>query len=53
MICQRARKTVTALFADIKGLMELMENLDPEEVRAIVDPGAERLGRPEHHENCR
>jgi class 3 adenylate cyclase len=32
------RKTVTALFADIKGSMELMEDLDPEEVRAIVDP---------------
>src|SRR5215469_15676296 len=25
------RKTVTALFADIKGSMELMEDLDPEE----------------------
>ena len=32
------RKTVTALFADIKGSMELMEELDPEEARAIVDP---------------
>jgi class 3 adenylate cyclase/tetratricopeptide (TPR) repeat protein len=32
------RKMVTALFADIKGSMELMENLDPEEARAIVDP---------------
>lgn len=32
------RKTVTALFADIKGSTELMEELDPEEVRAIVDP---------------
>jgi predicted ATPase/class 3 adenylate cyclase len=31
-------KTVTALFADIKGSMELMEDLDPEEARAIVDP---------------
>jgi ribosomal protein L40E len=27
------RKTVTALFADIKGSMELTENLDPEEAR--------------------
>jgi class 3 adenylate cyclase len=26
------------LFADIKGSMELMEGLDPEEARAIVDP---------------
>jgi class 3 adenylate cyclase len=32
------RKTVTALFADIKGSMELMEDLDPEEAQAIVDP---------------
>jgi class 3 adenylate cyclase/tetratricopeptide (TPR) repeat protein len=32
------RKTVTALFADIKGSMDLMERLDPEEARAIVDP---------------
>ncbi len=32
------RKSVTALFADIKGSMELIEDLDPEEARAIVDP---------------
>src|ERR1700680_1229849 len=32
------RKTVTALFADIKGSMELMEELDPEEGRAIIYP---------------
>jgi class 3 adenylate cyclase len=32
------RKTVTALFADIKSSMELIEDLDPEEARAIVDP---------------
>ena len=32
------RKTVTALFANIKGSMELIEDLDPEEARAIVDP---------------
>ena len=32
------RKTVTALFADIKGSMELLEDLDPEEARAIIDP---------------
>jgi class 3 adenylate cyclase len=31
------RKTVTALFADIKGSMELMADLDPEEARAVVD----------------
>src|SRR5262249_27846722 len=32
------RKTVTALFADIKGSMELIEDLDPEEARTLVDP---------------
>jgi class 3 adenylate cyclase len=32
------RKTVTAMFADIKGSTELMEELDPEEARAIIDP---------------
>ena len=32
------RKTVTALFADIKGSMDLMEDLDPEEARAVIDP---------------
>jgi class 3 adenylate cyclase/tetratricopeptide (TPR) repeat protein len=32
------RKTVTALFADIKGSTELMAELDPEAARAIIDP---------------
>ncbi len=32
------RKTITALFADFKGSMSLIEDLDPEEARAIVDP---------------
>jgi class 3 adenylate cyclase len=32
------RKTVTALFADIKGSTELMEDLDPEDARALIDP---------------
>jgi class 3 adenylate cyclase/tetratricopeptide (TPR) repeat protein len=32
------RKTVTALFADIKGSTELEQDLDPEAARAIVDP---------------
>ena len=35
---QGERKTVTALFADIKGSTELMRDLDPEEARAIIDP---------------
>src|SRR3984957_4997920 len=32
------RKTVTALFADLKGSTEVMADLDPEEARAIIDP---------------
>jgi class 3 adenylate cyclase/tetratricopeptide (TPR) repeat protein len=35
---EEERKTVTALFADIKGSTELMADLDPEEARAIIDP---------------
>ena len=37
------RKTITALFADIKGSMELIEDLDPEEARRIVDPALQRM----------
>jgi class 3 adenylate cyclase len=43
------RKTVTALFADIKGSMELMEGLDPEEARAIVDPALKLMIDAVHH----
>jgi predicted ATPase/class 3 adenylate cyclase len=32
------RKTITALFADIKGSTALIEDLDPEEARRIIDP---------------
>jgi predicted ATPase/class 3 adenylate cyclase len=32
------RKTITALFADIKGSMDLLEDLDPEEARQLIDP---------------
>src|SRR6516162_6501155 len=32
------RKIVTALFADLKGSTELLETIDPEEGRAIVEP---------------
>ena len=32
------RKTVTALFADIKGSMELIEDLDPEDARRLSIP---------------
>jgi class 3 adenylate cyclase/tetratricopeptide (TPR) repeat protein len=37
-VVEGERKTVTALFADIKGSMELIESLDPEDASAILDP---------------
>ena len=37
------RKTVTALFADIKGSMELIEDLDPEEARRVIDPALQLM----------
>ncbi|MBV8771964.1 MAG: AAA family ATPase [Deltaproteobacteria bacterium] len=37
------RKTITALFADIKGSTELVEELDPEEAQAIVDPALKMM----------
>src|SRR6058998_2883603 len=37
------RKTITALFADIKGSVEMMEGLDPEEARSIVDPALQLM----------
>jgi class 3 adenylate cyclase len=32
------RKTITALFADIKGSMDLLEDVDPEDARQLIDP---------------
>jgi class 3 adenylate cyclase len=43
------RKTVTALFADIKGSMDLMEDLDPEEARRLVDPALKLMMDAVHH----
>src|SRR5271155_622995 len=37
-LAEGERKMVTALFADLKGSTELMESLDLEEARAIIDP---------------
>src|SRR5713101_5552600 len=42
------RKTVTALFADIKGSTELIEDLDPEEARAIIDPALKLMIEAAH-----
>jgi class 3 adenylate cyclase len=43
------RKTVTSLFADIKGSTELEEDLDPEEARAIIDPALKLMIAAVHH----
>jgi hypothetical protein len=37
------RKTITALFADLKGSTVLIEGLDPEEARAIIDPALQLM----------
>jgi class 3 adenylate cyclase len=37
------RKTITALFADLKGSTALIEELDPEEARAIIDPALQLM----------
>ncbi|MGH7966378.1 MAG: adenylate/guanylate cyclase domain-containing protein, partial [Candidatus Binatia bacterium] len=42
------RKTVTALFADITGSMELIEDLDPEEARRIIDPALQLMMEAVH-----
>jgi hypothetical protein len=38
------RKTITALFADIKGSTELMRDIDPEEAQFILDPALRLMG---------
>ena len=37
------RKTITALFSDIKGSMELIEGLDPEDARRLIDPALQHM----------
>src|SRR5262249_57829350 len=42
------RKTITALFADIQGSMDLLEDRDPEEARGIVDPALKLMMEAVH-----
>ena len=42
------RKTITALFADIKGSMDLLEDRDPEEARRIIDPALKLMMEAVH-----
>jgi class 3 adenylate cyclase/predicted ATPase len=37
------RKTITALFADLKGSTALIEGLDPEDARAVIDPALQLM----------
>jgi class 3 adenylate cyclase/predicted ATPase len=37
------RKAISVLFADIKGSMNLIEDLDPEEARRIIDPALQLM----------
>jgi class 3 adenylate cyclase/predicted ATPase len=37
------RKTITALFADLKGSTELIHDLDPEGARSIIDPALKSM----------
>jgi class 3 adenylate cyclase/DNA-binding winged helix-turn-helix (wHTH) protein/tetratricopeptide (TPR) repeat protein len=43
------RKTVTALLADLKGSMGLVQDLDPEEASAVVDPALKLMIDAVHH----
>ena len=43
------RKTITALFADLKGSTALIEGLDPEEAQAIIDPALQLMMDAVHH----
>jgi class 3 adenylate cyclase/tetratricopeptide (TPR) repeat protein len=42
------RKQVTVLFADLKGSMELIEGLDPEEARKLLDPALHAMMEAVH-----
>jgi class 3 adenylate cyclase len=43
------RKHLTVLFADLKGSMEFLAGIDPEEARKILDPVLERMMEAVHH----
>ena len=42
------RKIVTVLFTDIRGSMDIMESLDPEEAKQLVDPCLQLMMRAVH-----
>ncbi len=42
-VTEGERKTITALFADLKGSTALIEGLDPEEAQKIIDPALQLM----------
>src|SRR5262249_10995405 len=48
-ITEGERNTITALFADLKGSTALIEGLDPEEARALIDPALQLMMDAVHH----
>jgi hypothetical protein len=42
------RKQVTVLFADLKGSTELIQGLDPEEARTLLDPALQTMMEAVH-----
>ncbi|HEV8716211.1 MAG TPA: adenylate/guanylate cyclase domain-containing protein, partial [Candidatus Binatia bacterium] len=42
------RKTITALFADLKGSTALIEGLDPEDARSLIDPALQLMMEAVH-----
>src|SRR2546426_11704778 len=48
-VVEGERKTVTVMFADLKGSMELLADRDPEEAREFLDPVLERMMEAVHH----
>jgi class 3 adenylate cyclase/tetratricopeptide (TPR) repeat protein len=47
-VLEGERKTVTVMFADLKGSMELLADRDPEEAREFLDPVLERMMEAVH-----
>src|SRR5437870_3109164 len=47
-VTEGERKTITALFADLKGSTALIEGLDPEEARAMIDPALQLMMEAVH-----
>ncbi len=43
------RKTITALFADMAGSTALIQDLDPEEARSLIDPVVALMMEAVHH----